>query len=219
MFGNGRLVVFSNNTEEDEDEPDYLMRIDSEADEKFKYIPVKDKKFLSQLTGFGGNSRTAETSNSTDAFNVFKFAADNSSPEWKLRGYNTEDGMGFSLSTSYDPEGVITSGDGSYKPSEKVFSLHSHPDDPKTIGPSGFLGMDPLSGKYNPGNEGGDLYTMIADLIINPITRHYIYHEGTKKLIYYDHLNSVNEPVQNKRGKSIGVVNTAAQMRKKIIGH
>ncbi len=178
-------------------------------------LKVNDKSLLPQLQGKGG---TAETSNSADAFGVFKFAADNSTPEWSLKGYDTEGGgTGFLLSTSYDPERV-SSGDGSYDSSNLLFSLHSHPAGKDNLGPSGSLTKAPNSDNYYPGNMGGDLYNMIGNFNKNPNTKHYIYHTGTNSLIYYDHLTSVNKRTQNERGRSMGVMNSASQMRRKVIG-
>ena len=62
---------------------------------------VSDKKLLPQLSHGG----IAETSKTTDAFNVFKFAADNSNVEWHLKGYDTKNGgMGFLLNTPVLPD-------------------------------------------------------------------------------------------------------------------
>jgi hypothetical protein len=157
------------------------------------------------------------TSNSNDAFNVFIFAADNSSPEWNLKGYRTEGGStGFLLSTSYDPDRV-SSGHGSYSPSNLLFALHSHPDDPQAVGPSGSITKIPhTSDKYD---IDGDMLSMYNRQIKSPTAKHYIYHEGTKKLIYYDWYTAIDKKMQNDRGRSKGVVNSGVQMRKKILGY
>ena len=183
-----------------------------------KSVNVSDKSLLPQLAGMEKTSASAETSNSSDAFKVFKFAADNSTPEWNLKGFGSKGGStGFLLSTSYDPESV-SSGNGSYNPSELLFDLHSHPPGSDNIGPSGGLSKAPYSDSYSPSNLGGDLYTMILDFQKNYNTKHYIYHEGTKKLIYYDLFTAVNKKTQNERGRVMGIMNSASQMRRIITG-
>jgi RHS repeat-associated protein len=197
---------------------DKYDRLYSPHNTENNFMKVNDQSLLPQLAG-GKDFSSAETSNANDAFNVFKFAADNSSPEWNLKGYNTEGGgSGFLLSTSFDDESV-SSGNGSYDPSNLVFALHSHPDGTDNLGPSGFLSKTTDSKTYEPSNLGGDLYSMIQRFNINPNTKHYIYHEGTKKLIYYNLITAVNQADQNKRGISKGVVNSGSQMRKKILGY
>lgn len=52
---------------------------------------------------------------------------------------------------------------------------------------------------------------------INPKTRHYIYHEGDQKLIYYDYNTASNKKDQNQRGISLGTVNSATLMRTILI--
>ncbi len=80
-------------------------------------------------------------------------------------------------------------------------------------------GAATYSRMQGPGNMGGDLYKMISNFNINPYTKHYIYHEGAKSLIYYNHLTAVGKnKTQNTRGRSIGVMNSASQMRRTIIG-
>jgi len=96
--------------------------------------------------------------------------------------------------------------------------LHSHPAGNDNLGPSGGLTRAPGSNSYDPGNLSSDLYKMIVDFNINPNTKHYIYHTGVKQLIYYDHLTAVNKRTQNERGRNMGIVNSASQMRRKIIG-
>ncbi|MDR2651090.1 MAG: hypothetical protein LBC68_02070 [Prevotellaceae bacterium] len=158
----GRMVLALRN----DDETDKLFAV-KKSKEGNEYtdikntIEVNDKRLLPQLAG-GKDFATAETSNSFDAFGVFKFAADNSNPEWSLKGYGTEGrSTGFLLSTSYDKESV-SSGNGNYDPFNMLFSLHSHPADSDNLGPSGSLTRAPGSNSYYPGNLGGDLYTMMG---------------------------------------------------------
>ncbi len=181
-------------------------------------LRVNDTGLLPQLQG--KNGATAETSSSTDAFNVFKFAADNSNVEWSLKGYGTEGGgTGFLLLTSYDEE-KVTSGNGSYDPSNLLFSLHSHPAGKDNLGPSGYVTNPPKSSNYYPyTGEDNDCYTMINNLNLNPKSKHYIYHKGVKSLIYYDNITASNKKTQNEQGLSKGVMNSASQMRRKILGY
>jgi RHS repeat-associated protein len=220
MFGDGRIVLaLADQTEKDKMKPDQLYAAQKDKDGNISKLgdplKVNDKSLLPQLAG-GKNSAAAETSNSSDAFGVFKFAADNSSPEWSLKGYETEGGRGFLLSTSYDPD-QVTSGNGSYDPAKLIFALHSHPDGTDNIGPSGSITKVPLTtDKYD---INGDIKSMYNRQLKSPNSRHYIYHEGTKKLIYYDWYTAINKRTQNERGRSKGVVNSGSQMRKKILGY
>jgi hypothetical protein len=48
-------------------------------------------------------------------------------------------------------------------------------------------------------------------------TRHFIYHTGTKQLIFYNYFTVVNNNTQNTRGVSMGVVNSSILMRTMIL--
>lgn len=93
-------------------------------------IKVSDKGLLPQLANDPAstyNGHYGETSNANDAFNVFKFASDNSNVEWGLNGYKTENGDGFLLYTSHKSNRVRPL-DGSFNEFYKHFDIHSHPN-------------------------------------------------------------------------------------------
>ena len=175
-------------------------------------IIVNDKTVLSRLVG----KKSVEITNAEDAFNLFKFLSDNSTSEWSLKGYRTDKGVAFLLSSSYKSDSV-RSENGTYDPANLIFSLHSHPDGTDNIGPSGWITAAPKSSsaESNPGHS--DLRTMMSNHEESPNSKHYIYHKGTKKLIYYDINTALNKKTQNERGRSIGIMSTGAQMRNAII--
>ncbi len=99
------------------------------------YLRVNDKGLLPQLVGKEG-STSATTSNSDDAFNVFKFAADNTESEWVVHKNEDE----YTIGTKHHPRTV-----GKWKDygivDEPSATLHSHPD----------VGVDVEKEKYSMG--------------------------------------------------------------------
>jgi RHS repeat-associated protein len=92
-----------------------------------KSIKVNDVKLLSQLAGKEG-SAAAKTSNSTDAFNVFKFAVDNSNVEWALSGFKNSKGTtDFIFNTTHDQEDITKRNRFGHERSNLIFDIHSHP--------------------------------------------------------------------------------------------
>ncbi len=66
-------------------------------------VTVTDTEILPALES---NSQATSISNSNDAFNVFKFAADNSNVEWGLVGYGNNGGNQYALYTDQDSENL-----------------------------------------------------------------------------------------------------------------
>jgi len=199
-----------------ENKDDKLFSMDANGRLNGKEITIGDKKLLPQLA----DGNTAETSNSKDAFNLFKFSADNSKPEWSLKGYNQEkNNDGYLLTRGSDDGESVSSGDGSYNPNHLIFSLHSHPIGNDNLGPSGWISKLKVGNTYNydSDNLGGDCRSLLIRLNNNPNTKNYIYHEGDQKLIYYDNNTAANKQTQNSRGVSIGTVKSATLMRTIIL--
>jgi len=195
-----------------ENKDDKLFSMDANGRLNGKEITIGDKKLLPQLA----DGNTAETSNSKDAFNLFKFSADNSKPEWSLKGYNQEkNNDGYLLTRGSDDGESVSSGDGSYNPNNLIFSLHSHPIGNDNLGPSGLIRK--LGNDYNSDNQSGDCRSMLIRLNNNPNSKHYIYHEGDQKLIYYNYNTAADKPIQNNRGISIGTVRSATLLRTIIL--
>jgi len=195
-----------------ENKDDKLFSMDANGRLNGKEITIGDKKLLPQLA----DGNTAETSNSKDAFNLFKFSADNSKPEWSLKGYNQEkNNDGYLLTRGSDDGESVSSGDGSYNPNHLIFSLHSHPIGNDNLGPSGLIRK--LGNDYNSDNQSGDCRSMLIRLNNNTNSKHYIYHEGDQKLIYYNYNTAADKPIQNNRGISIGTVRSATLLRTIIL--
>ena len=195
-----------------ENKDDKLFSMDANGRLNGKEITIGDKKLLPQLA----DGNTAETSNSKDAFNLFKFSADNSKPEWSLKGYNQEkNNDGYLLTRGSDDGESVSSGDGSYNPNHLIFSLHSHPIGNDNLGPSGLINK--VGADYYSDNQSSDCRSMLIRLNNNPNTKSYIYHEGDQKLIYYNYNTAANKPIQNNRGISIGTVRSATLLRTIIL--
>lgn len=83
------------------------------------------KQFVSQLVEKqSANGTTAKTSNSDDAFEFFKFAADHTKVEWSLIGLQKNNIVEFKLHSDFSTSSVsLDTKD--YK--DQVFQLHNHP--------------------------------------------------------------------------------------------
>ena len=83
------------------------------------------KQFVSQLVEKqSANGTTAKTSNSDDAFEFFKFAADHTKVEWSLIGLQKNNSVEFKLHSDFSTSSVsLDTKD--YK--DQVFQLHNHP--------------------------------------------------------------------------------------------
>lgn len=102
------------------------------------------------------------------------------------------------------------------------FSLHSHPTGTDNIRPSGWITKaQVINGKtanYESNPRDSDLRTMLSNFQRNYLSKHYIYHKGVKQLIYYALKTATNKHSQNEQGRRVGIINSASQMRKIIIG-
>ncbi len=194
-------------------EAEVLLTVNNDG--KFISIELKDGNLLLQLA----NGKEAGTTNIDDAFNLFKFAADNSTPEWSLKGYKQDKkSMGFLLTRGED--GEVASGHGKYNKEKLAFDLHSHPPGSDNIGPSGSIVDNGVTLQSFPMGH-HDAYNMMTNLKRNINTQHYIYHVGTRndtgKLIYYNLQTMTNKKTQNERGIVLTTVKTATLLRTNII--
>lgn len=199
-----------------ENKDDKVFSLDANGRRNGKEITISDKKLLPQLAS--GN--TAETLNSKDAFGIFKFASDNSKPEWSLKGYSQEKSSdGYLLTKGSDDGEEVSSGNGNFNPNNLVFNLHSHPEGDDNLGPSGWINKTKVGNSYTYTSDflGSDCNSMLIRLNRNANTDHYIYHEGDQKLIYYDQNTSANKQTQNSRGVSVGTIKSATLMRTIIL--
>ena len=155
-----------------------------------KYTKVNDQGLLPQLAG-GKDFATAQTSNSADAFGVFKFAADNSNVEWSLTGYNNKDGMKYDLNTNFDKIGVKRNQSGWNSP-DMVFDVHSH------SGTKDYAKEASGYDLYFNGLKNGDSDAEFMNTTFNTAKaankqwpcaypKLFIYHKETQGLYYYNH--------------------------------
>jgi RHS repeat-associated protein len=196
-----------------EDKIDKVFSMDNNGRLNGKNITINDKNLLPQLA----NGNAAETTNSNDAFNLFKFSVDNSVPEWSLKGYKQEkNSNGYLLTRGSDDGNSVSAGDGNYNPKNLIFNLHSHPPGDDNLGPSGWILKNGIT--YTADNsDASDSRSMLIRLNININTKHYIYHEGSQKLIYYDPNTVANKRTQNSRGVILETVKSATLLRTNIL--
>jgi hypothetical protein len=123
-----------------DDDFDLLMTMGANGRQNATPLQVNDKSLLPQLAG---NNGTATTSNLSDAFNVFKFSADNSKVEWSLSGFKQNEKNMFYLNTENSPLESSTGIGTSFQTKDMLFNVHSHTGaGDNTKGGSGYI--------YNP---------------------------------------------------------------------
>ncbi|MCD7971324.1 MAG: hypothetical protein LUG18_01445 [Candidatus Azobacteroides sp.] len=115
----------------------FILALDPESKEDTVYtngengnlesINISDQKLMLQLNSSHKNQTSAKTSNSNDAFNLFKFASDHTNVEWSLAGYKNESGKtNYVLNTSFS-ESYVTNVRLNEKREDMAFHVHSHP--------------------------------------------------------------------------------------------
>lgn len=120
LTGDGRMIIALQTFDE---KPDVVYAF-NDKENKVESITVNDKELLPQLRSTTTEGMVnATTSNSNDAFNVFKFAADNTSVEWAL--YKNKNN--YTLGTKFDSDRVNSWEDFGIEKTPSL-SLHSHPD-------------------------------------------------------------------------------------------
>jgi hypothetical protein len=180
------------------------------------YITISDQKLLPQLIKWDGSrdQATAETGNAKDAFNVFKFAVDNSNVEWSVASYKNDNGNpDFILNTSFNKEEVANKRLGRNL-SDMIFHVHSHPGNESY--------SREASGHTDGTNfMGGDLEFMAGNLNAakianreypNDYPRHYIYHKNSSDLLHYNHQTG-------RTAELVGHANSAKRLRMLIDNH
>lgn len=128
-----------------EDNHDNLYALDKSGhlaktkDGGLKRETVNDKTIMPSLKWKEGNkSNSAVTSNATDAFNVFKFSADNSDNEWSLSGFKDHGKTNFYLYTGYDNGEALTGVYDVFQAKDMLFNIHSHTSEYGAKGGSGY---------------------------------------------------------------------------------
>jgi RHS repeat-associated protein len=169
-----------------DDSYDQLYSHDFEMTNNF--IKIDDKKLLPQLiknpaTKYNGHYGT--TNDSEDALNLFKFAADNTTVEWAVSGFETKDGNSYLVRTSHSDENVSPT-DGENSPLDMTFNIHSHPGKNAFYLPSGSFDT-----KFNEAH-GGDMAVFVKRVNAfaakgKTYPNYYIYHPETRSYYYYDH--------------------------------
>jgi len=160
-----------------------------------KPIRVNDTKLLSQLAANpDAKSHSAITSNSTDVFTLFKFAADNSNVEWSLSGFKDNNQNKFYLNTQHaELYSLLGYGaGGAFNEKDMLFNVHSHVFENGAKGGSGYKydKFDPKTGKYvlsgydsfggSDGIPAAHLYDTTGKVM--PL---YVYHRYSKGLYKY----------------------------------
>ena len=173
-------------------------------------LNVDDKEILPAFVGKNDFSFVA-TSNVNDAFNVFKFASDNSDVEWGLDGYqSTKGGNRYVLRTSFSDEAVGYR-HGLYGDEDMIFNMNTHPggDDTKMasgqISPFGYEGgdMSNLAKRYNNAKSVNKKYPAAYP-------KHFIYHKNSQSLIYFNDKTT---------SKLLGPIKSTTQLRKTVLGY
>ncbi len=108
----------------EESEEHRLYATDKDGELTEDYITVKDRRFLDELSKAQSNKEVSKTSTDDtvdDIFNIFKFAADNTSVEWVIH----KNGNSYTLGTIHDSDNA--GGWEDYGLEKPDASVHSHP--------------------------------------------------------------------------------------------
>jgi hypothetical protein len=195
-YGINKLDGKISRLRETKDKFDRLIALDENGKETDKSIIVSDKNILPNLwndgkdaADYGGNY--AVTNNKRDAFEVFKFAAENSIVEWGIQGYRTITGQNeYFVGTSHNTEYVNSSHTmNRFQESNMIFDMHSHQN---TKGASYEThisnDMGYIRNRYNRFETYGmkNVFTWFnANGVSTVFPNHYIYHAPTHILYHY----------------------------------
>ena len=117
------------------------MTVDENGAVQLNGVQINDKALLPQFaSNSDSKSYNAITSNKDAAFNVFKYAADNSNVEWSMSGFKENGNTKFFLNTEHSRHYAETGASNDFfKTTDMIFNVHSHSreDDPK--GGSGYI--------------------------------------------------------------------------------
>ncbi|MCP9610512.1 DUF6443 domain-containing protein [Coprobacter tertius] len=177
-----------------------------------KYIDVMDKGLLPQLTN-SNNFLTAETINSNDAFNVFKFVVDNSSVEWGLSGYKNKGNINYVINSDLIEDNVTLNTMG-HERKDMTFHIHSHPGGDETKKASGYelykngikfgsSDAEFMNSQFNIAKKANKKWPKEYPTL-------YIYHKESGGIYNYDHMNS---------SKYVGKALTYKMMKSLIMNH
>ncbi len=201
LTDDGRMVLALKN----DDKYDTLHGKNKDLTSKGDPLKVNDKNLLPQLSGLNGDSKGAMTANGADAFNIFKFAADNSNVEWSLSGFKNEGEMNYYLNTQFSDAQASMGDNYAFKREDMLFNVHSHSRENATKGGSGYS-INPdgtLARVSEDGLNAKDFYIERGNKIM-PL---YVYHRHTKGLYQYTPWNKAARTWRNiqsgKRMKSI----------------
>ena len=151
-----------------------------------EFVTIYDRTILPSLSGKPTSLGThyAFTRDAVDAFNLFKFVADNSNVEWGLNGFMHDGKEIYSIRTNNNDR-FVRMVYFQYKESNITFSLHSHPwggnETQKASGynEEGYDGdMATIARRYNEFKTTGKRYP-------EDFPRHYIYHKESQNLYNY----------------------------------
>lgn len=159
-----------------------LYHIDNTGNLSTDYITVNSAQILEELSktpvktigGFSINSYTSSEKN--DIFNVFKFAADNTSVEWVVHRNNNS----YTIGTAHDS--YSSGGWPDYMETTPQASVHSHPGIRSAIGEELFsMGNDNGNVVY-----GSDWNRVIRDVNSNgtQMRKNYVYFPISSRLYH-----------------------------------
>jgi hypothetical protein len=199
------------------DKEDVLFgyQTDKEGNKKLAAIDVNDQKLLPQLAkNPESKSHNATTSNGTDAFNVFKFAADNSNVEWSLSGFKEGGKRKYFINTEQSDAQADIGYPDYFEEKNILFNVHSHSRKDGSKGASGYkykadshipprMTFDGYSGA---GSDGPATTKLFNDL--GRVVPMYVYHRYSQGLYQYDPWDSAKRSWLN--------ISSGAQMKKII---
>ncbi|MDR1198834.1 MAG: hypothetical protein LBK94_07470 [Prevotellaceae bacterium] len=170
--------------------------LNKDGDRTGQSITIKDRSIFDQLTitrdqnDYNGNY--AITTNREDIFNVFKFAADNTSVEWSIDGYRTKSGNNeYFIGTSHKENSVSSSyGMEKFDELDLIVDIHSHPGDATWEGTKGAsIGdMNNVINRYYRFEEAGMINTnkwFSTEGRNTVFPKHYLYHKHSRTLYHY----------------------------------
>ncbi|MCD7971330.1 MAG: hypothetical protein LUG18_01475 [Candidatus Azobacteroides sp.] len=187
ITSDGRVFLLAPPDEDSKEDTVYGIGENNEV----QSIIIKDQKLMPQLMERRGKGKESygTTQNKNDAFNLFKFAADNSDVEWSLSGFKKEGKTNFYVGTSQEATRSDVGSGTNFPLEDLIFNVHSHPDKINgTKGASGFTTQQTVPGggvTYHKKTDMGLIGWMYEKLNYERYPNMYVYHRGTKNLYQF----------------------------------
>lgn len=187
LTDDGRTVL----AKKTDDKTDKLFAV-KKTKEGNKYADIANTLTVNKglLSGLSKNG-IGETSNNSDAFNVYSFAVNNSNVEWSLAGYKEGNQTNYVLNTSYEKDGVSYNRNGNDENS-LLFHVHSHPGNSK--GSKQASGYDLYSAGISMGGSDAEFMKNRFNSAKNAnkkwpseYPKLFFFHKNTNTLYHYNH--------------------------------